>query len=314
MKIALLGTNFGQAHAAVYAARDDVDVVMFGRDAAKTAEVAGRFGFTASTDPEAAFTDASFDLVDLCLPIALHTPMALRALEAGKHVLSELPMAATLEEGRRLVAAAEAGDRHVFVDMFERFLPANQALADAVRENTYGRLRELTCWSAMAPLWPGASLGAKVLPMEAMHSDLDLITRALGIPRQVHVTAVERDADAGAVEAVMTFDGAIARSSVSSLRPMPWGGRGGYTAAFTDGVLESVGTMGYDGKPTATLTAYTNDGAHEVELPPADQYTAMIDHVLAVLRGEADNRITPASALDALKLTLRVDQQVTPGH
>ncbi|GAA0443218.1 Gfo/Idh/MocA family oxidoreductase [Streptomyces stramineus] len=79
MKIALLGTNFGQAHAAVYAARDDVEVVMFGRDADKTAQAAGQFGFAASTDLDAAFTDPSFDLVDVCLPIALHAPMVLRA-------------------------------------------------------------------------------------------------------------------------------------------------------------------------------------------------------------------------------------------
>ncbi|MEU1328742.1 Gfo/Idh/MocA family oxidoreductase [Streptomyces sp. NPDC005865] len=314
MKIALLGTNFGQAHAAVYAACEDVEVVMIGRDADKTAHVAGQFGFTAATDLDAAFADDSVDLVDVCLPIALHTPMALRALEAGKHVLTELPMAASLEEGRRLVTASESSDRHVFVDMFERFIPANQVLDDAVRDGTYGRLEELTCWSAMAPLWPGASLGAKVLPMEAMHSDLDLITRALGMPHQVHVTSVERNADAGAVEAVMAFDGALARSSVSSLRPMPWGGRGGWTAAFTDGFLESVSTMGYDGKPTTSLTVYTGEGVHQVELPPADQYTAMIEHVLAVLRGEADNRITPAGALDALRLTLRIDQQVNTGH
>lgn len=310
MKIALLGTGFGQAHAAAYAARGDAEVVMFGRDADKTARTAGQFGFAASTDLDTAFTDPSFDLVDICLPIPLHTPMALRALEAGKHVLTELPMAATLEEGRKLVAAAGASDRHVFVDMFERFIPANQVLADAVREGTYGRLRELTVWSATAPLWPGASLGLKTLPMEAMHSDLDLITRALGMPREINVAAVARDADAGAVEVTLAFDGAIARSSMSSLRPMPWGARGGYTAAFTDGVLESASTMGYDGKPTSTLTACTSDGARDVELPVADQYAAMIDHVLAVLRGEAENRIAPAGALDALELTLRVDQQV----
>ncbi|MDQ3765154.1 MAG: hypothetical protein M3460_27775 [Actinomycetota bacterium] len=68
--------------------------------------------------------------------------------------------------------------------------------------------------------------------------------------------------------------------------------------------------MGFDGKPTGAVTAYTADGARELELPPADQYTAMIDHVLAVLRGEADNQITPASTLDALKLTLDIDQKV----
>ncbi|MET7362369.1 hypothetical protein ABZS76_28605 [Streptomyces sp. NPDC005562] len=122
----------------------------------------------------------------------------------------------------------------------------------------------------------------------------------------VEAVMIGRDAD--------KTDGALARSSVSSLRPMPWGGRGGWTAAFTDGVLESVSTMGYDGKPTTSLTVYTGEGVHQVELPPADQYTAMIEHVLAVLRGEADNRITPAGALDALRLTLRIDQQVNAGH
>ncbi|AZM51273.1 gfo/Idh/MocA family oxidoreductase [Streptomyces sp. WAC 01529] len=312
MKIALLGTNFGQAHAAVYAARDDVEVVMFGRDADKTAGVAGQFGFAAGTDLDAAFTDPSFDLVDVCLPIPLHAPMVLRALEAGKHVLTELPMAGSLEEGRRIVAAAESSDQHVFVDMFERFIPANQALTDAVRDGTYGRLQELACWNAVALLWPGASLGLKQLPMEAMHSDLDLITRALGTPDQVHVTAVGRDADAGAVEATLAFDGAIARSSLSSLRPKPWGARSGYTAAFTHGVLEWTSAMGYDGKPTGTLTAYTEEGAHEVKLAAADQYTAMIDHVLAVLRGEATNEISPASALAALDLTCRINEQVNP--
>ncbi|MBW5422270.1 gfo/Idh/MocA family oxidoreductase [Streptomyces sp. BG9H] len=313
MKIALLGTNFGQAHAAVYAARNDVEeVVLFGRDADKTARVAGQFGFAADTDLDAAFTDPSFDLVDVCLPIPLHAPMVLRALEAGKHVLTELPMAGSLEEGRRIVAAAESSDRHVFVDMFERFIPANQALTDAVRDGTYGRLQELTCWNAVTLLWPGASLGLKQLPMEAMHSDLDLITRALGTPDQVHVTAVGRDADAGAVEATLAFDGAIARSSVSALRPKPWGARGGYTAAFTHGVLEWTSTMGYDGKPTGALTAYNDEGAHEVKLPAADQYTAMIDHVLAVLRGEATNEISPGSALAALDLTCRINRQVNP--
>ena len=46
MKIALLGTGFGQAHAAVYAARPDVDeVVAFGRTPAKLAKISDQFGF-----------------------------------------------------------------------------------------------------------------------------------------------------------------------------------------------------------------------------------------------------------------------------
>ena len=54
MKIALLGTGFGQAHAAVYAQRPDVgEVVVFGRTAAKLATISGQFGFATTTDLDA---------------------------------------------------------------------------------------------------------------------------------------------------------------------------------------------------------------------------------------------------------------------
>ena len=313
MRIALLGTGFGQAHAAVYAARTDVEVVIFGRHPDKAAEVAGQFGFAACTDIDKAFEDDSFDLVDICLPVALHADYVLRALQAGMHALVELPLADNLADAQRVVEAAERSDRQVFVDMFERFIPANRALLDAVRDGTYGRLEQLTLWNLTAHLWPGASLGLRALPLEAMHSDMDIITRTLGLPHTVEVTALARDSDSASIEATLRFDGAFARDSVSSLMPMSWGARGGYTATFTHGVLESASTMGFDGKPTGAVTAYTADGARQLPLPTADQYTAMIDHVLAVLRGDADNQITPASTLDALKLTLDIDQRVN-GH
>jgi predicted dehydrogenase len=313
LKIALLGTGFGQAHAAVYAARGDVEVVLFGRDPAKIARVADRFGFASCTDMDAAFADDAVDLVDICLPIRLHAEFVLRALRAGKHVLVELPLADNLDDALRVVEAADASDRQVFVDMFERFIPANQVLLDAVRDGTYGRLEQLTLWNQTAHLWPGASLGLATLPLAAMHSDADLITATLGRPRDLTVTAIARDSDSASIEATMSFARAFARTSVSSLMPMPWGARGGYTATFTDGALDAASTMGFDGTPTGTVTAYTADGARELDLPPADQYTAMISHVLAVLHGKADNRIAPATTLDALQLTLDIHRSVRSG-
>jgi UDP-N-acetylglucosamine 3-dehydrogenase len=262
----------------------------------------------------AAFEDESFDLVDICLPISLHAEYVLRALDAGKHALVELPLAGNLADAQRVVQAAKRSDKQVFVDMFERFIPANQALVDAVRASTYGRLEQLTLWNLTAHLWPGASLGLNVLPLEAMHSDMDIVTRTLGLPQSIEVATVARDEDSAAVEATLTYTDGFVRDSVSSLMPMSWGARGGYTATFTDGVLEATSTMGFDGIPTGTVTAYTTDGVHELQLPPTDQYTAMINHVLAVLRGEADNQITPASTLDALKLTLDIDQRINGTH
>ncbi len=92
MKIALLGTGFGQARAAVYAQRPDVDeVIVFGRTPRQLAKIGGEFGFATSTDLDAVIADGSVDLLDICLPARLHAEVAIRAMQAGKHVLIELP-------------------------------------------------------------------------------------------------------------------------------------------------------------------------------------------------------------------------------
>jgi predicted dehydrogenase len=69
MKIALLGTGFGHAHAAVYAQRPDVDeVVVFGRTPDKLATISGQFGFATTTDLDGLIADLSVDLVDIACP------------------------------------------------------------------------------------------------------------------------------------------------------------------------------------------------------------------------------------------------------
>ncbi|MGW8375379.1 hypothetical protein [Streptomyces sp. ODS28] len=148
------------------------------------------------------------------------------------------------------------------------------------------------------------------MPIEAMHCDMDLVTRTLGTPESVEATTVARNEDAAAVDATLRFDGTFARASVSWLMPRAWGARGGYTATFEHGVLDASSSMGFDGKPAGTVTAYTQDGPRELELPPADQYADMLDHVLACLRGEAANEIAPQTVLDALQLTLDIHHQV----
>ena len=109
MKIALLGTGFGHAHAAVYAERPDVDeMVVFGRTLGKLAKISGQFGFATTTDLDAVIADPSIDLIDICLPTALHAEVAVRAMQAGKDVLIELPLATTLEDAHRIIAAQQA--------------------------------------------------------------------------------------------------------------------------------------------------------------------------------------------------------------
>src|SRR5215469_16043555 len=215
MKVALLGTGFGQAHAAVYAQRPDVDeVVVFGRAAAKLATISGQFGFVATTDLDALITDDAVDLVDICLPTALHADVAVVAMQAGHDVLIELPLATTLADAHRIIAAQQATGRKVFVDMFSRFIPANQHLRQAVADQRYGPLRVLEIEGRTALLWPGYDLGLDTLAMDMMHADFGLVTTLLGQPSTIQVTGA-------AAEVLVGYPEAFARCASSSLMPQP---------------------------------------------------------------------------------------------
>lgn len=92
----------------MYAARPDVDeVVAFGRTPAKLAKISDQFEFATTTDLDALITEASVDLVDICLPTRLHAEVAVQAMQAGKDVLIELPLVSTLEDAHRIVTVQQ---------------------------------------------------------------------------------------------------------------------------------------------------------------------------------------------------------------
>ena len=188
IKVALLGTGFGQVHAAVYARRADVhEVVVFGRTPGKLARINSQFGFATTTDLDALIADPSVDLVDICLPTRLHAEVAVRAMQAGRDVLIELPLAGTLEDARGIVAVQLATGRRAFVDMFSRFSPANQHLRQAVAGQRHGPLRALEIEGRTALLWEGYDLGLDTLALDMMHTDFDLVTGLLGRPGTIQV-------------------------------------------------------------------------------------------------------------------------------
>jgi predicted dehydrogenase len=314
-RVALLGTGFGRAHAAIYAERSDVDVVVvFGRTPEKLTKICDEFGFATTTDIDTIYDDPEVDLVDVCLPTPLHADHAVRAVQAGKHVLCELPLASTMADAQRVVDAAAACDRQVFVDMFGRFDPASQFLHDSITAGTYGSLKTLHFATRTALLWEGYQIGLDSIAMDVMHGSLDTLVTALGRPDSTVALGVDKDTGESAAEVLLTYPGTIVHCSASALMPKPYGLRGGWRAVFTDAVVESTWTAGYDGRPTGTLTEYTSDGVKDIPLPSVDTYTAVIDHVLACLAGHTSSRLDPASVLESLRITLDIHHQLTTGR
>ncbi|MDT0449218.1 Gfo/Idh/MocA family protein [Streptomyces hesseae] len=312
MKIGLLGTGFAIAHAAAYAARPDTEVVVFGRTPEKLAPFADRFGFATTTDLDAVYGDPAVGLVDVCLPTALHKEHILRALAAGKHVLCELPIAPTVAEAEEITRAAEASDKRVFIDMFMRMHPAVQHLHRVIRDGSLGELRALRSYRKAGPVWGPVDLGVDKLALEVMLSDLDYTVAALGLPRTVHTAAVAAGAGRAAAETVLRYDDVVVEYTSSSMVPASYGVTHGFEATFTEGVLELHERPFDPAGPTMRLTEYTPGGSRDIELTPADNYSAAINHVLDRLAdGAPDTLLTPRAATETLRLALDIDRALT---
>lgn len=307
MKIGLLGTGFGVAHAGIYYRHPEVDeVVVFGRTPSKLQELADEFGFATTTDLDAIYDDPDIDLVDVCLPTPLHPEHVLRGLDAGKHVLCELPLADNIADAQRIVDAHAASDRQVFVDMSGRFDATTELLHVAIADGRYGRLKTLELEIRSALLWEGYEIRLDSIAMDVMHGSLDTIVTALGRPASTTAIGVDKGTGGSAADVLLGYPDATVRCSASSLMPKPYGLRGVSRATFTDAVLESSWTAGYDGRPSTTLTEYADQTERTVDLPDSDPYRSVIGHVIACLQGRAESRLSPASVFDTLRVTLDV--------
>ena len=85
------------------------------------------------------------DAVVVCLPNRLHSPVTVEALEAGKHVLCEKPMAVNLREAERMVEAAERTGRKLQVGLQNRFRGDSQALKSHVERGELGEIYFAKC-------------------------------------------------------------------------------------------------------------------------------------------------------------------------
>jgi predicted dehydrogenase len=87
--------------------------------------------------------DPAVDAVSICLPHDLHAPFAIRALQAGKHVLVEKPFTLSVAEADAVIAAAEAASRQVAVSHNQTFFRPYQRARALLADGQTGRLLQL---------------------------------------------------------------------------------------------------------------------------------------------------------------------------
>lgn len=175
LKAGVVGAGaFGRHHVRKYAENPSVRWVgLYDADLGRAAALTSEFGGTAFESPEALF--AATDVVTIATPPSTHAQLGTSALAAGCHVLMEKPLAAQVEDGAALIAAAARAGRVLAVGHQERLVFAAMGLFTApVAPTKISAVR--------AGPWTGRSTDVSVT-LDLMIHDLDLaLTLCGGVP------------------------------------------------------------------------------------------------------------------------------------
>jgi UDP-N-acetylglucosamine 3-dehydrogenase len=147
MRVAVIGVgSMGRNHARVYNELPEVELLAVSDANEKAAHsIANQFSVHAYTDYRELFDKEKPEAISIAVPTVKHEEVALAALEAGIHILLEKPIAATVEEGRRIIEKAEQTDRVLMVGHIVRFNPAIRALKERLDAGDLGQIFQIFC-------------------------------------------------------------------------------------------------------------------------------------------------------------------------
>ncbi len=127
-------------HLPEYAANPQVKLAtVYDIDEQRAKEMAQRYGCRWTTDMEEIIRDPHVDAVSICIPNHLHAEATIAALENGKHVLCEKPMAMTLPECEMMVDAAEKSGKYLMIGMNQRLTATHMRARQLIRDGAIGR-------------------------------------------------------------------------------------------------------------------------------------------------------------------------------
>ena len=229
IKIAILGAGIGRAHLAALREQEDVFqvVAVADQDLTRIEEIRNGGTFAALSNIADALADPLIDVIDICLPPHLHVPVTLDALNAGKHVICEKPLATALADVDLIAATARKNDKRVFPVFQYRWGSSLAQLRHLMAQGLTGAVHTAaleTHWSRgpdyYAIPWRGTWAGERggAVLGHAIHNH-DLLTHitgevaALSAMTTTRVNPIETE-DCAAISFVMT-SGALCTSNIT---------------------------------------------------------------------------------------------------
>ena len=152
----------GQAHAKAWSSLPDAQVrAVADVDDARAREFADAYGAEPVANAHDAIARDDVHIVSVCTPAAFHAEYVVAAAEHGKHVLCEKPIALTLEDAARMIAAARDNGIVLSYSFQGQFREATHRVRELIASDEIGR-----------PIMARSVSGAEIRPKIAMHDRL----------------------------------------------------------------------------------------------------------------------------------------------
>jgi len=251
--------------------------------------------------------DRNIDFVDICLPTFLHKENAIKALDAGKHVICEKPMAMNVEECDAMIKAQKKSGRFLMIAQCIRFWNEYEILKDYVSQNKFGRLLSLYLLRAcQTPSWSwnnwlaqGSKSGGAVLDLHV--HDVDMINYLLGMPKAVYSVGANAIKDGG-IDILSTqylYD-----KDIVATVDCNWVVEGGFGFEMSYRACFEEGTIIFSSKNNPTITVYPkNKDSFVPQLGTKDAYEKELSYFAdCIEKGRDAEIVTPESARNTIRI------------
>lgn len=255
---------------------------------------------------------ADVDVIDVCLPSYLHAPYTIRALEAGRHVLCEKPMALNVEDADQMIQASRRADRKLMIAQCIRFWPEYLYLKQTIQSGNLGQLLSLNMYRIggrpagwgwenwfMDPARSGGSL------YDLHIHDVDFVNYLFGAPESILASgrSVSPESPCQVVHAIFQYKDGPQVSIHGGWSEVQIPFKAGYEAWFEKGFVR------LDTGQSPALTCFDNAAALDekpADYQPGDAYTNEISYFIECVRNNLDPiECPPESARDSLALVAK---------
>ena len=310
------GGGMGRVHYANWKAVEGAEVVALCGNATAGAE----WGVPSYRSISDMVRNVEIDVVDICTPTFMHHDQAIEALQLGKDVICEKPIALSYGDAKDMLDTAEGCGKNLYIAQVLQFTKEVQALHKLVETEEYGKVLDASFERlSAAPRWAvGGWLFDKdksgLLPFDLHIHDLDVIVSLFGKPKSFTVQTCKGRDKTYAEHLRISYDygdkhvnGEAAWFNADS----PWTAR--WRVYFENALVVNDGTAmtaySFDAPPRVFDTKDEVEISTGINVPPCGWYYNELKHFAECIReGKPSPNVTREQLLTVMEILEEVSQ------